>query len=412
MNRDPGRSSRLPGGDLIAALFDREVMMLADRGAASNLIGDRWADLAAAYALTWAGSGRVICNGDGDSLPIVRVDRLDATPKIAAAASRRGLQNPDLLLIAQKGDRQAVQAADAKFSVETARSKQVSPEVVMGLLGLRSQVPELFAGLGDEFHIEPGLFLCPDYPLTHLMLGLDDRRRRGILRTTVKPREVVLVPVAPGSFWDGVEGASIISPLAAIDELPVKPEESLLAGVYYFRLARAATGFWTDATKPLLLFNDVVAVDESAVGEEALRRAATATSAIELIRQWDSDVQEIRNQRAAVEQVAGLPIPGRDLRPMVTRIAEAAGTDPPSANQVRRRLGAWYRGALRERVGPIWPPIDDLQSTLKQVAAAGRELAPRVEEELERVVTELLGEDAARNAEIAAQGGPQGPGPH
>ena len=32
---------------MVSALFDREVMGLADRGGASNLIGDRWADIAA-----------------------------------------------------------------------------------------------------------------------------------------------------------------------------------------------------------------------------------------------------------------------------------------------------------------------------------------------------------------------------
>ena len=47
MKGDNTRSPLLPGGDLVSALFDREVMGLADRGGASNLIGDRWADIAA-----------------------------------------------------------------------------------------------------------------------------------------------------------------------------------------------------------------------------------------------------------------------------------------------------------------------------------------------------------------------------
>ena len=126
------RSPLLPGGDLVSALLDREVMGLADRGGASNLIGDRWADLAAMHAAAWAGSGRVIQVEEQEPLRIVRVDRLDAIPAVAAAASKRGLQNPDLLLIGQRGREQAIQAADAKFSVETARSKQVSAEVVAG----------------------------------------------------------------------------------------------------------------------------------------------------------------------------------------------------------------------------------------------------------------------------------------
>ncbi len=386
MKGDNTRSPLLPGGDLVSALFDREVMGFADRGGASNLIGDRWADIAAEHVATWIGTERRIHADDQEPLQIVRVDRLDATPAIAAAASKRGLQNPDLLLIGQRGDQQAIQAADAKFSVETARSKQVSPEVVLGLLELRDHVPGILSGVSDRIQIESGVFLCPDYPLTHLML----RHRRGIVRTTVRREEVVLVPAAADRFWDGVQGAELIAPLAATDDLPARPDQNLMAGVYYFRLARAAVGFWLDATKPLLLHNDVIAIDIDAVRDEAVRRSRDAASAIELIRHWDADVQTIRNQRAAVDQVAGLPIPGRDLRPLATRIAQAVGADPPSANQVRRRLGSWYRGVLRDRFGPIAPPVADLSSILRQLAEAGRELGPQAERELERIVLELV----------------------
>jgi hypothetical protein len=412
MNGENTRSPLLPGGDIVSALFDREVMGLADRGGASNLIGDRWADIAATHAATWIGSERRLHADDQQPLRIVRVDRLDAMPAVAAAASKRGLQNPDLLLIGQRGDQQAIQAADAKFSVETARAKQVSAEIVLGLLELRQQVPGLLDGIGERIHVESGVFLCPDYPLTHLML----RHRRGIVRATVRQEEVVLVPAPPDRFWDGVAGAEIIDPLAATDKLPARPDENLMAGVYYFRLARAAVGFWLDATKPLLLHNDVVTVDISAVRDETVRRSTAARSAIDLIRRWDADVQVIRNQRSAVDQAAGLPIPGRELRTMAAAIAQAAGADPPSGNQVRRRLGSWYRGALRDRFGPILPPVADLPSTLRQLADAGRDLAPQAERELDRIVLELVAEASTggasgRRSDIADGGRGQSQGP-
>src|SRR5215208_891807 len=365
------RSPLLPGGDIVSALFNREVMGLADRGGASNLIGER-----------------CLHADDQEALRVMRVDRLDAMPAVASAASRRGLQNPDLLLIGERGNRQAIQAADAKFSVETARSKQVSPEVVLALLGLRSHLPGLLDGVSDGIQVESGVFLCPDYPLTHLML----RHRRGIVRTTVRPEEVVFVPAAADRFWDGVPGAEIIAPLADTDNLAARPDENLMVGVYYFRLARAAVGFWLDATKPLLLHNDVMTVDISAVRDETVRRSREALSAIELIRRWDADVQNIRDQRAAVDQAAALPIPGRELRELAVTIARAVGADPPSGNQVRRRLGSWYRGAHRDRFGPIRPPVADLPSILGQLADAGRGLAPQAERELERIVLELVAE--------------------
>jgi hypothetical protein len=361
-------------------------MALADRGGASNLIGERWADLAAAHSATWVGSDRPDNGSDGEPLHVLRIDRLDATPQIAAAASKRGLQNPDLLLIGSRDGREIIQAVDAKFSIETARSKQVSPEVVLGLLELQREVPGLLPGLSESLHVEPGFFLAPDYALTRLMLV----RRHGIVRTTVAPREVVMAPAPPDKFWDGVPGATIMLPLAAVDALPLRPNESLMVGVYYFRLARAAAGFWLEATKPLLLNNDQVSIDEAAVRRETERRAGLADSAFEAILRWDTDVELVRQQRAAVERVAALPVPGRELREVVARIAAAVGGEPPSVNQVRRRLGAWYRTALRDRVGAISPPVSDLQRELRQIAAAGREVAPNIDRELERVVRELM----------------------
>ncbi|MFT4037817.1 MAG: hypothetical protein QM692_06530 [Thermomicrobiales bacterium] len=410
MIRENVDSRRLPGGNLTAALFDRDVMALADRGGASNLIGDRWADLAAAHAAGWSGGLGWIELGDGEMTPIERVDRLDATPRIAAVASRNGLQNPDLLLIGRDDQGQVIQGADAKFSIETARSKQVSAEVVLALLGLRDRLPELLPDLEDSAHIEPGVFLSPDYPLTHIVLKGDRRGPRGIMRPTVEPHEIVLVPVEPARFWDGVSGATVMAPLEAVDELPLRSRDSLMPGVYYFRLARAAVGFWLDATKPLLLLNDRVELDEAAVRAEAEQRAQRAESAMSLILQWDADVQTVRNQRASVEQVAGLPIPGRELRPRAQAIAESLGADAPSANQVRRRLGNWFRTELRERVGPVNPPVPDLPAVLRQISLAGRDLAPQAEAELERVVRELIAEQwanadsasAATDAEMAA----------
>lgn len=378
-------------------------MTFADRGGASNLIGDRWADIAAAHAASWSDGLGWIELADGETTPIERVDRLDATPRIAAEASKHGLQNPDLLLVGGDEHGQVIQAADAKFSIETARSKQVSPEVVLALLGLRDRLPELLPDLDDSVHVEPGIFLSPDYPLTHLVLRNDRRGPRGIMRPTVEPHEVVLVPTDPARFWDGVPGASIMGPLAELDDLPLRPAQSLLLGVYYFRLARAAVGFWLDATKPLLLLNDRVELNEDAVRSEAELRARRSDSAIGLIWQWDADVQTVRNQRASVEQVAGLPIPGRELRPRAAAIAESLGAEAPSANQVRRRLSAWFRAELRSRIGPVNPPVANLPEVLRQIAKIGKELTPQVDQELERVVRDLVAEaQGAAPAESAA----------
>ncbi len=387
----PVRSPLLPGGDLVSAVLDREVMGIADRGGASNLVGDRWADLAAAHVERWTGA-RCPLPGGG-TLLVERVVRLDATPRVAALASKRGLQNPDLLLVGNLDGRTALLAADAKFSVETARSKQVSPEVVDGLLGLRDVLPEVFAGIETDSALAPGIFVSPDYPLTHLML----RRRHGIVRTTVRSEEVALAPADPAVFFPPLEGSGAMVPLARIDDLPVGIDQNMLAALYYFRLARAGVGFWLDATKPLLLLDDRPPVDEAAVVAEAEDRARAAMrageSAFAALLRWNDDVQRIRNQRSAVDQVASPPLASKELRPQIEEIAARLGAiEAPSVNKVRRRLGGWWRAELRDRVGPLLPPIADLTAELDRVAAAGRDLAPRLPDELERIVAELIAE--------------------
>src|SRR3954453_8343658 len=130
------RSPLLPGGDLISAVLDREVMALADRGGARGLVGSRSAHLCAEWAESWCGKPSHVPDGSDSPLTVERVARLDARPEIAKSASKRGLQNPDLLFLGRRNGSPVIQAADAKFSVETARSKQVSPGVVEALLAI------------------------------------------------------------------------------------------------------------------------------------------------------------------------------------------------------------------------------------------------------------------------------------
>jgi hypothetical protein len=99
----------------------------------------------------------------------------------------------------------------------------------------------------------------------------------------------------------------------------------------------------------------------------------------------------VRSQRAAVDQVAALPLLNRELRAKVASLAEQAGGHPPSLNQVRRRLSHWYRGQLREQIGPLSPPVSDFPRRLEEIGRFGATLGPRLEHETERVISELAG---------------------
>ena len=225
------------------------------------------------------------------------------------------------------------------------------------------------------------------------------RGRYGILRVSVHDGEVESLQVDPAAFFAGAEGVEVMRVLAGVDALPVSIDESLLAGLYYFRVARSAIGSWVDSVRPLLQMNDRVEIDIPAIVAEAKNRASGAGSAFELFQQWDVDVERVRANRAAVDQVTGLPVINRDLRELIARVAAVVDAEAPSMNQVRRRLGAWFRGEIRDRVGPLNPPVADFPEMLRQLAAISAELAPRVPAEAERIVLDLIAAKAEESDE-------------
>src|SRR5690606_15833678 len=102
--------------------------------------------------------------------------------EVAATAARNGLQNPDILLRGQGPAGLTIQALDAKFSVETAKARQVSQEMLQGLMTISEVLEPLVGPMPDDVDLVDGMFLCPDYPLTHLMF----RQRKGIVKATVR----------------------------------------------------------------------------------------------------------------------------------------------------------------------------------------------------------------------------------
>lgn len=374
---------------MVRAVFDRSLMQISDRGGASGLIGARWADL----------SDEALRARVGESLPsrfaavpdfvVERVVRLDDIPAIAASASSRKLQNPDFLIIGRYGEFSIVQAADAKFSVETARAKQVSGEVVAALGQLGSLMTGLLDVDLDAAILVPGIFLCPDHSLTHLML----RQRVGIVRATVDRSELLLLPVDPQHFIDGLEGAAMIPPVFALDQLPVSPAESLLATMYYFRIARACICSWLDETGPLLQYNDARVVDEAAVNAAASDLVRDATSAYNLVRRWQDRAGAVQAQRQAVDAATSLPLSTKELRGMVAAAGNGAG-EPPSFNRVRRQLSSWHRARLRDTFGPLHPPQPNFEQTLRDLTTASRAL----QSETRRQAIKIIGEDAAYRA--------------
>jgi hypothetical protein len=70
--------------------------------------------------------------------------------------------------------------------------------------------------------------------------------------------------------------------------------------------------------------------------------------------------------------------------------ARTGRTTGPSVNKVRRRLGSWYRAQIRDRVGPLPPPVADFSTTLQQIGRVAAALTPLLEAETRRVIADLI----------------------
>ncbi len=373
-HRENVESPRLPGSNLIAAALDRQVMIWSDRGGASRHIGDRWA-IRCDEALRDAIGSRWPIPHD-DPFEVLDIVRLDDVPEVSREANQHHLENPDFLLIgSQNGhDKPILQAVDAKFAPDRIKPSQVSAEVVGNLLELEGTahqiVDDAFAahGLGKP-RIVRGVFVSPQSEMSELLL----RRVTTGRRAPVDRAEVVMIPPQPERLFAGMPESRIIGPLARIDALPVTPRSNLISAIYYFRLSCACFYFWGEEHKPLLSPTPPAPPEPGMVAAVVSQRAEGAMSAYELAERWAMDIEPQVRARAAVSEVAALPIRIRELRSEIDRAG--LGGDNKALRMVRRDLELAFRERLHETVGEVL--ADDprpLTQILDDVASASRSL--------------------------------------
>jgi len=387
-------SPLLPGGNLISASLDRQVMIWSDRGGASRHIGDRWA-VRCSIALDEAIGTRWPVPGD-EPFDLMHVIRLDDVPEVSHEANRHHLENPDFLLIGTRStaERPCLQAADAKFAADRIKPSQVSAEIVHNLLAVdegvtRALVDGTIAELGlTDPEIVRGVFISPHSTLTdHLLRRVTTGRN-----ASVDIREVVTVPPQPGAMFAGLPQSRVIGALARIDALPVTPRDNLISAIYYFRLACACFYLWNEGNKPLLSARILDDPEPGVVAAELAARASAATSAFGLVDAWAADVEPQVQARQAIADVASLPVRMGDIRQALDR-AGAAG-EPRAVRRVRRDLEIAFRSRLHEVTGEI--DADDprpLTQILADVAQASRSLTGEMGQLLNQLVSSAAWDD-------------------
>jgi hypothetical protein len=318
------------------------------------------------------------------------VHRLDTLPGVASRAGKVGLKNPDFVVIAELRAGVVVFGVDAKFSVETARPVQVSAETTAQLFETDERLAGMLPDLDPDAAFVNGLFVSPDYSLTHEMF----RHKVGHRRLTVSPDDVYLADVGPRDLFDEVAKDAIIERLRAVDSLPFPVWEGLLSAQYYFRLERAVVSLVADEQKPLLgsLEIEVTGDDLLAHVEE---RSRGAESAWEMVLDWDRDVELVRRQRQAMHQVIGSPLSSVELRELSDRVMDAMGLEHrPSRNRIRKALGSRFMADVLDRVGVVRPPVRNFPAELERVGVASRQVsaiyADDILEILEAIVQDLL----------------------
>lgn len=391
-------SNRLPGRTFSKAIFDSTLIRLSDKGSASHLMGTGWSDHASGEMSTWIGERVPADRPDLTGGTVAEIHRLDTIPGVASRASKLGLKNPDFLMLIRYGSESVVVGVDAKFSIETARADQVSEEATDSLFEQDERLAQLLPRMNGDHSYARGLFVSPDYSLTHAMF----RQRMGHRRMTVNRENVVLVPVDAEGFLTDIGNQMVMQVLIDLDALAFPVWSSLLAGQYYLRLSCAMNGLAVDERLPLF-GQATVQVNEDDVVDRVRGRMPRSDSAWNLMRAWDRDVERIRRQRQAMQQVVGMPLSGAEYRNISAETLDNLEPERrPSRNRLRKALGARYTKDVLERTGVVWPSTKDFTSELERVAEESRVVAELYQRNIAEIMRELAQSLAAERAVTGA----------
>lgn len=373
------RDRKLPGGSLLSAYLDRQLMIWSDRGGASRDIGDRWA----AHCSEWLDTavGNPWHMADGETVTITDILRLDDLPEVSREANLNHLENPDFLLFGTTNDEPGVAvilAADAKFAADRIKPSQVSAQIVENLITIpetgvtRSLVEETLAGRQfASSRIEDGSFICPDSTLTEFLLRRKSRKS--------SETSIVRIEPSPGTMFSSLPPSQLIGMLARQDRLPVTPRDNLLSAIYYFRVACACIYLWQEQHAPLFSMETPPTPEPGMVSADVARLAESAPSAYAILLQMVDEAELVQRSRQAVANVASLPLRMAEIRSLLQAVGREG--DKYALRQLRKELELEFRACLHAEVGEI--PADDprpIGEILDTVAAASRDLRNHMRE--------------------------------
>jgi hypothetical protein len=383
------RSPRLPGGTLISAVLDRQLMGWSDRGGASRIFGDIWSE----HCWHFLSNGAEIFQDQDYDHEQSSIIRLDDIPEIAIQAGRNKLPNPDFLIVSP-GSRGTitVRAVDAKFAVDRLKRIQISPDSIRELIQLpgslarRAIERQIGTEVVDQIEYRPGLFLGPrsllnDYFYEQITGGDDPR---------IPSDEVELVDVESNSLFQRVEDHSVMEMMKHIDQLEASSSSGeLVLDMYYLRLASAARWFTSQARMPLLSRETPEPVEVDLVVETTEARIQPGESAYGLVEQWSVVTDQVLERQKRVKDAARLPVKMSEIRKLLE------GADVAPENKVVRKtrgiLERTFMDRLIDETGTI-PPVSDreIERVISMVQEVSRSLREEMRSEARRIVDDII----------------------
>jgi hypothetical protein len=212
---------------------------------------------------------------------------------------------------------------------------------------------------------------------------------RGITRATVKLDEVILLEASAAELTEPIPGRGARELLAGLDGFLEQLEGELLLGLYYTRLSSAAGASWFDMHRPLFGPSPASGADFDEVERDITRRLPVHRTAYELVTRWAMDAEQVRVDRAAINQAAALPLPNRELREWTLADATALGIVPPSLNRVRKELQRWVHQLVLGEIGIIEPGKARVPDEIARIRALVAAIAPQARAETSRIVRQI-----------------------
>jgi hypothetical protein len=382
------RSPHLPGGTLISAVLDRQLMAWSDRGGASRIFGDIWSEHC--WGILTNGSSLFEEPPLSTSKPLVV--RLDDSPDIAIQAGRHKLPNPDFLIVSP-GTRgtYSVRAIDAKFAVDRLRRTQVSPESIRDLVELPGSLArrlletQIDVSAFDELEYAPGMFIGPnsllnDYFHQQLTSGNEPQ---------IPATELKLIAVESREIFNRVDERELMSLLQEIDGLEAtSPQSGIVLGMYYLRLASAARWFETQARQPLLTLEPARQAPADLALSTAREKIERGVSAYGLIEEWSESAEHSVARQKRVKDAARLPVRMGEIRKLVG--THRFDDEKKAVRIVRASLDKVFFRRLIESTGEIpAEPAEPFEQTIERVRIASENLRQPMFHEARTIVRQL-----------------------